>query len=281
MRYLVLYRGPLSSCNYGCNYCPFAKRDETYAQLEGDRNSLARFLDWIDQQRQRHFGVLFTPWGEALIRRWYQEALMRLTHLPHIDRAAIQTNLSCDIQWVKQCKLERLALWTTFHPSEIKREFFVMKVKQLVELGVRMSVGVVGLQEHFQEIECLRNELPPDVYLWINSYKREADYYTSSDLNFLTSIDALFPINNQQYASHGEACHAGETSFTVDGDGQIRRCHFVSEPLTNIDQPDWELALRPRTCPNATCGCYIGYVHLKRLKLYEIYGQGILERIPS
>ena len=26
MNLSILYRGPLSSCNYACGYCPFAKR---------------------------------------------------------------------------------------------------------------------------------------------------------------------------------------------------------------------------------------------------------------
>ena len=29
VRYNILYRGPLSSCNYGCEYCPFAKHAES------------------------------------------------------------------------------------------------------------------------------------------------------------------------------------------------------------------------------------------------------------
>lgn len=29
------------------------------------------------------------------------------------------------------------------------------------------------------------------------------------------------------------------------------------------------------------CDCHIGYVHLKRLPLYEIFDGGVLERIPA
>jgi biotin synthase-like enzyme len=35
----VLYRGPLSSCNYDCHYCPFAKHHETSAELRRDREA--------------------------------------------------------------------------------------------------------------------------------------------------------------------------------------------------------------------------------------------------
>ncbi len=43
----ILYRGPLSSCNYDCPYCPFAKRQETAAELLVDRAALERFVCWI------------------------------------------------------------------------------------------------------------------------------------------------------------------------------------------------------------------------------------------
>ena len=281
MKYNVLYRGPLSSCNYGCAYCPFAKRDETHSDLADDRHALDRFLGWIAAQTQCRFGILFTPWGEALIRRWYQRALVLLTNLDHIDRAAIQTNLSCALDWVGECRLDRLALWTTFHPTEIARDTFVAKVCRLHDRGVRLSVGVVGLREHLDEIEQLRRELPSDVYLWINAFKRTPDYYRDADLEQLIAIDPLFPVNNNRHSSRNEACAAGETTFTVDGSGVMRRCHFVDEPIGHIDRHDWQAALAPRLCPNATCSCHIGYVHLRRLRQDEVYGENILERIPS
>ena len=78
MNLSVLYRGQLSSCNYSCSYCPFAKRTESKARLTEDRRGLAAFVNWIAVQTQHHWKVLFTPWGEALVRTWYQGALARL-----------------------------------------------------------------------------------------------------------------------------------------------------------------------------------------------------------
>src|SRR5262249_42074059 len=88
----VLYRGPLCSCNYACWYCPFAKRTESAAELSNDRAALERFVGWIGANADFPMGILFTPWGEALVRPWYQDALVRLTRLPHVQRAAAQTN---------------------------------------------------------------------------------------------------------------------------------------------------------------------------------------------
>lgn len=280
MNLSILYRGPLSSCNYACDYCPFAKRAETPEQLAHDRACLDRFVGWVGSRTADALGVLFTPWGEALVRRWYQDALAELTRMPHVTKAAIQTNISCKLDWVEGCDKSKLALWCTFHPTETTRERFLAKCNELIARGVRFSVGVVGLKEHLAEIELLRSELPPDVYLWVNAYKREAHYYGSDALAMLTRIDPLFPLNNTYHASRGEPCRAGASVISVDGDGTVRRCHFIKEPIGNIYDADFDACLRERVCTNDACGCHIGYVHLDRLKLYDVFGSGVLERVP-
>jgi MoaA/NifB/PqqE/SkfB family radical SAM enzyme len=276
----LLYRGPLSSCNYACDYCPFAKRAETPDQLAHDRTCLDRFVTWAAGRTTDTLAVLFTPWGEALVRRWYQDALAALTRMPHVHKAAIQTNLSCKLDWVEGCDKAKLGLWCTYHPGETTRDRFLAKCRELIDRGVRFSVGVVGLKEHVAEIEAMRQALPGDVYLWVNAYKREADYYTPEMIAGLTRLDPLFPINNERHASRGESCRAGHTVVSVDGDGTVRRCHFVKEPIGNLYDPGFADCLVERPCPNETCGCHIGYVHLDRLKLYDVFGAGVLERVP-
>ena len=68
----ILYRGPLASCDYDCSYCPFAKRRDTPEQLRADRAAVERFVDWVASQATQSPGkrisVLFTPWGEGLVR---------------------------------------------------------------------------------------------------------------------------------------------------------------------------------------------------------------------
>lgn len=280
MNLSILYRGPLSSCNYACGYCPFAKRTEVPAELAHDRACLDRFAGWVEGRTSDEIGVLFTPWGEALVRQWYQDALAQLTRFPHVRKAAIQTNLSCKLDWVERCDKTRLALWCTFHPGEVTRERFLSRCRELLDRGVRFSVGVVGLKEHLLEIEALRRELPAEVYLWVNAYKREPDYYPEDAARRLGEIDPLFPVNNRYHASRGESCRAGSSVVSVDGDGTVRRCHFIKTPIGNIYGPGIEAALSERSCTNDACGCHIGYVHLDRLRLYDVFGSGVLERIP-
>src|SRR5206468_2488602 len=117
MKLDVLYRGPLASCNYGCEYCPFAKRKDSREQLAADRAQWERFVEWAASVDDVALGMLVTPWGEALIRRWYQDGLARLSHAPHVTRVAAQTNLSGSLDWLPAANPERLALWCTYHPE--------------------------------------------------------------------------------------------------------------------------------------------------------------------
>jgi len=277
----ILYRGHLASCNYGCFYCPFAKRHDTRDALARDYAALARFLAWIEGHAENRFKVLFTPWGEALIRKPYREAMTRLSHLDNIERVAIQTNLSCSLDWVAGCDLERVAFWCTYHPAEVARKQFLDQCRRLARIGARHSVGVVGLREHFDEIDALRAALPRQTYLWVNAYKRVADYYAPDEIARITAVDPLFELNLKVYQSRGRACRAGEEAITVDGDGNVRRCHFVRDIIGNLYDPEFEQALRPRPCSGDVCRCHIGYVHMRDLDLYTLFGDGMLERIPA
>jgi MoaA/NifB/PqqE/SkfB family radical SAM enzyme len=281
MNFNILYRGELSSCNYDCPYCPFAKHWESPQELDADQRHLDRFCTWVEQSEIGSLGIFFTPWGEALVRRWYQEAIVRLSRVPHVNKVAIQTNLSSRLNWLAEADRLKVALWCTFHPGQTTVASFLRQCAHLDELGVRYSVGCVGLREHIEAIEELRSRLSPEVYVWVNADENLVDYYDNQLVEKFTSIDPHFPTNNTHHPSLGQACRTGQTVFSVDGQGNIRRCHFVKQIIGNIYDPDFLSVLKPRPCPNMTCSCHIGYVHLERLNLDQIYGQGILERIPA
>jgi MoaA/NifB/PqqE/SkfB family radical SAM enzyme len=277
---VLYYRGSLSSCNYACPYCPFAKTRHSRQQLQQDRQELSRFSNWVEAYSQP-LSILFTPWGEGLIHAHYRQALVRLSQLPQIQQVCIQTNLSAPLHDLAQADPSRLALWTTYHPDQVPLQKFLGQCQQLSSMSIPYSVGVVGLKEHFAAIEELRQSLPPQVYLWINAYKRQPDYYQGNDIERLQKIDPWFFLNLPRYRSLGQDCQAGRNHFTVDGDGQIRRCHFVDQPLANLYQDPPQAWLEPSPCPQATCGCYIGYIHQEKLALQTLYGRNLLARIPS
>ncbi|MFJ5933126.1 STM4011 family radical SAM protein [Streptomyces sp. NPDC093071] len=275
----LLYRGPLSSCDYDCPYCPFAKRRDSRERLRADREALERFTGWAAAQTGDRLRILFTPWGEGLVRSWYRRALVDLSRLPHVERVAIQTNLSCRTDWLAEVDPEAVALWCTYHPGQTPYERFLAKCHDLAGRGVRFSVGVVGLPEHREHARRLRDALPPHVYLWVNAAEGHA--YTDEEADGWTELDPLFPYSRHPHRSAGLPCRTGESVISVDGGGTVRRCHFVKAELGNLYDGSYRAALRPRACPLAVCDCHIGYVHLETLPLYDVFAGGVLERIPA
>jgi MoaA/NifB/PqqE/SkfB family radical SAM enzyme len=280
MNLSLLYRGPLASCNYDCPYCPFAKRRDSVAQLREDRAALHRFVEWARQNAAGdRLSILFTPWGEGLSRSWYRDAIVTLSRLSHVDRVAIQTNLAGRLHWLSEVDPERAALWATYHPGQVSRERFLSQCATVDRYGLRYSVGVVGLPEHRAEAVALRRALRPDVYLWVNA--AEGHTYSTVDEEAWTAIDPHFGYSVRPHESGGHECRTGESVLSVLGDGTVRRCHFVPTRLGNLYDGSYRAALRPRPCENSFCDCHIGYIHLKRLPLDQVFVGGMLERIPA
>jgi len=277
----LLYRGRLSSCNYDCDYCPFAKTRDSRATLQRDAADLARFVDWATRQTTT-LSILFTPWGEGLVRKHYREAMVALSHLPHVRRVAIQTNLCIGTRWLDRVDTRSFALWCTYHPSQVSMRIFVDRCLDLRRRGIRFSVGMVALRESFDDIVRLRAALPADVPMWLNAYdQRTADYYDGTDTQRLAAIDPHFGYNLAPPPSLGAPCATGESVLSVDGDGGVRRCHFVAESLGNLYDGSFAARLGPKPCPNPICDCFIGYVHRKDLPFARDYADGQLERVPA
>ena len=110
-------------------------------QLRADRAALERFAAWASERTDDRLSVLFTPWGEGLVRSWYRRALTELSQLPHIRRVAIQTNLSCRTDWLADADPATLALWCTYHPGQTPYDRFLAKCHELADRGIRFSVG--------------------------------------------------------------------------------------------------------------------------------------------
>ena len=277
----LLYRGPLAHCNFTCGYCPFGESTTPPPtdELKRDAAALSRFVGQVER-RQAPTSVLFTPRGEALIHRHYREALVRLSRAPHLQRVAIQTNLSCGLGWLSEARPDRLGLWTTYHPGQANRERFVERCSPLLRAGISFSVGVVGLLEHLDPILALRRELPTRVYLWINAFKRDPNYYDDNTIVRLRAIDPLFGYNLRPQPSRGRPCEAGCSVVTVQATGEqltLNRCLFTDEVLGDLER-GFDLHPSPRPCPEDHCRCHIGYVHLPHLEMARHFGAGLLER---
>ena len=115
--------------------------------------------------------------------------------------------------------------------------------------------------------------------MWINAAKR-SETYAEDDIQRFEAIDPLFRMNTIEHPSFGKSCRAGASVISVDGEGDVRRCHFIKDVIGNIYDEGFDKCLIERPCTNQTCGCHIGYVHLDYLELDKVFATGLLERVP-
>jgi MoaA/NifB/PqqE/SkfB family radical SAM enzyme len=285
MTLLVLFRTALEWCNYTCGYCPW---NATVKRLPAEvfRRDEERVRRIVDRVAELPEPVEFfiTPKAEYLVLPYWRSAVARLLALPQVRRVTVQTNLSFDVAaFLDAVDASRLALWTTYHPSEVpaeERGRLHAKWRLLRQRGVRFSVGIVGTRENLPHMHDLRHRLPADVYLWVNAYQREPNYYTAEELAAVRRVDPYFDLNNQSFPSRGRPCSAGERAVYLDEAGDLRRCFFVGEVIGNLFADGWRTLAGPQPCPRDSCHCYVGHMHIVELGFRGIYGDDLAVRIP-
>ncbi|MCQ4085849.1 STM4011 family radical SAM protein [Saccharibacillus sp. JS10] len=280
MNITLYFRGSLSSCNYSCPYCPFSKNKDSAETLAKDRQQVETFVNWVAAQQSsgHRFSIFFNPYGEGLVHAWYREAMITLSHTPHIDRVAIQTNLSAKLDWTDSLNPNTAAFWATYHPGETEEKRFLSRCFDLIERQISLSVGSVGVRSAFERIESIRRELPEDVYVWVNAFKDRKNYYQPHEIERLRAIDPLFELNLPDYESLNHPCRTGETVFFVQGSGIVKRCYSDRRVIGHLYRDGLEGLSKTRPCQMKSCGCYIGYVHMPELEMERHYGEGLLER---
>lgn len=281
MNAVLYYRGSLTSCNYDCPYCPFGKTRDSAATREGSTRigNLCR-VGLSARYNGPSAVYLFNPYGEGLIHRWYKEAMISLSNMEHVEKVAIQTNLSANLDFIHKLNRNKAAFWATYHSGQVSEDKFLTQCMTLYENNMPFSVGSVGIRSAFPAIASLRAALPESVYLWVNAYKDKPDYYTAEDLSILSKIDPHFAVNAMDYESLGQTCNAGNEVFYVQGAGLVKRCYKDRGVIGNLYRDGLEGLSAVRACRMKVCDCYIGYIHMPELKLQNIYGSGLLERIP-
>jgi MoaA/NifB/PqqE/SkfB family radical SAM enzyme len=285
MSLLVLFRTRLEWCNYTCAYCPWnATLHRVPAEaFRADEERLKRIVGRV-AELPRPVELFITPKAEYLVLPYWRAAVGRLLALPQVERVTVQTNLSFDVAaFLDEVDASKLALWTTYHPSEVSAgelEKLHAKWRLLQERGVPFSVGIVGTRANLDHMETLRRRLDRRVYLWVNAYQREPNYYGAEELGRIRAVDPYFDLNNQYFPSRGTPCTAGQRAVYLDDEGDLRRCFFVGEVLGNLFRDGWRTLDAPLGCPRESCHCYVGHMHIVELGFREVYGKDLAARIP-
>lgn len=270
----VLYRGILKSCNYRCSYCPLSKHPASKRELLKDRSRWEEFVCSLEEKQKalQIEAVMVAPYGEALIHGWYREGLARITRIPGIEAAGIQTNLSIGAKKLLEdftCqggKTEKLRIWATFHPEMAEIEEFSQNVKSLSQAGIRICAGAVGDPAHLELLKKLKKTLPKEVYLWINAMDGLKRPYSPEEIREWEEIDPGFLRELITPPANKELCR---DRLFVEGDGRLRTCNISPvldkswrELCTEAEafmSAGEEISLPEPVCARKRCSCYLAY----------------------
>lgn len=276
----IYYRGYLRSCNYHCEYCPFCKHQSSRQELERDKRALFRFVEYIERL-DRKISIMFLPYGEALIHSYYLEALAILSANTNIESLCIQTNgsfdIECLINFIQQKKgnINKIKFWCSFHPSQVSVEEFSGQCKRLYNRGFSFSVGAVGDYDSIKQLEKIRNQLPTDVYMWINKKDGLKRYYHDYEIKQFLYIDPHFNMELDKLQANVELCRGGKESIFVNGKGDIFACNISKGKIGNI----YENKIDTPHCKSRFCSCYLAYSNRIDRKELEFFKNNHFNRI--
>lgn len=262
------YRGYLTSCNYSCGYCPFSKRKMTEEQKKKDQEALEQFVCQMEAETRKH-ALQIVPYGEALIQEYYWLAMARLSRIPSEEYVGCQTNLSFPVEKMLSVyeasggEKQKLRLWCTFHPSMTTVESFVMQCQQLEQAGIAYCVGVVGDPASISLIQKLREQLPDDVYVWINKMDGRRQGYTEEEIRRFLEIDPYFHLELKHYPADSSKCRK---SVFQEADGSRYFCNLHAAQAGG--------AYSNLNCKRQECSCYLAYCNrtdVEELFFFEPY----------
>lgn len=244
------YRGSLKSCNYSCSYCPFSKQKGNQREWQKDQEDFFRFVQYMNSREDAGGAVQIVPYGEALIHPYYWEGMARLTQNPRLDVVGAQSNFSFPVDEMLEVfrshggVMEKLRLWGTFHPEMTTVEEFGKQCDQLWGQNVLFCVGTVGVPQHVQQIQALRNRLADSVYLWVNKMDGLGRNYTPEEISGFLEIDDYFEMELCHHKADIARC---QDNRFVEADGTMHRCILCRQ---TADQ---------NVCTRKECSCYLAY----------------------
>lgn len=263
----LYYRGVLKSCNYSCHYCPFAKRKMNDGELQKDKTALFRFIQWVESAPlKKPISIMLTPYGEAMIHRYYWQALARLTKCPQVAKVSVQTNLSFDANEFltalkdERAVLEKIALWATFHPTMVDEKFFCQKANKLAQV-LDLSVGMVGDINKLPLMMQMKENLSERIYFWLNKMDGASKKLTAAEKDSLAALDKNYLLEERRFACDGNKCLGGKDSFFVESDGALYPCNRNKNCIGNLyqEEPLQQCAYHGR------CDCFLAYANRKDL----------------
>lgn len=273
---ILLFRIPMSICNFRCHYCYLAQRPEHYQGIQPEMKyspeEVAKALSV-----QRIGGIAFMNFcadGETLLTKnldHYVKALVEQGHYAEIVTNLTVTNaLESFLTWDKSL-LERLEFKCSFHYLELKKHHllnrFADNVHKIWEAGASANIEITPTDELIPYIEELKEfslkqfGALPHLTIARDDRTKSIDYLTNLTQKEYQNTWRTFHSDFWEYkrsifgVRQKRFCYAGSWSYYVDlTTGRARQCYDGKSLGDIFSCPDTPLPESPiGKCPTAHC----------------------------
>lgn len=280
---VLLFRIPMSICNFRCSYCYLAQRDEHYQGIQPEmKYTPEQVAAALTQARIGGVAYMnFCADGETLLTRNIDEYVKALVQNGHY--AEVVTNLTITpvlekfLSWDREL-LKHVEFKCSFHYLELKRkgllEKFAENVKRVWAAGASANIEITPTDElipyidevkefslkHFGSLPHLsiaRNDRTHKIaYLTNLTMEKYDSTWSQFDSDFWKFKKTIFGVKQKKF------CYAGKWSLYIDlASGDTTPCYCGKHLGDIFEDPSSPLP----ECPVGRCSiahCYNGHALL-------------------
>ncbi len=260
-------------CNYSCYYCHqthdrYSHKGEGVTAHAFDNFPL---YSWLDAFR-RHFAnerlSFVITGGEPLIDKKNMPLLLKsLSDMTNVDSIRIDTNVSWNLDWYKDLDKSKIILMCTYHPSQIKEENFLLKIRNVLDNGFEIGmVNYVLTQDSLNNFFSLKEKFRAfGIPLHPNPLWNSTGKYSPEDMKI---FEVELPEQDYLYRTgimspNGKNCLFPSIAYEIDYLGNVKvGCHpKASGNIFDSNLPP--LFPEPVPCPYSSCACLHKYSFLE------------------
>lgn len=280
---LILFRIPMSICNFRCHYCYLAQREESFQGIQPEMKYTPEQVRYA-LRKERIGGCAYLNFcadGETLLVKDIDQYIKMLIEEGHyaeiVTNMTINSTLDKILSWDRSV-LSHVSFKASFHYLELKKkkllDRFVENVKRAWEAGASVNIEVTPSDELIPYLDELKDYSMknfgalPHLTIARDDRTSSIDYLThlpmeqydriwsQFDSDFWKFKKGIFGVHQSGY------CHAGLWSIYIDlTTGEATPC-YCGHKLHNVfKNPEKPIDCRPiGNCPIAHC--YNGHMLL-------------------
>lgn len=301
---IILFRIPMSVCNFRCHYCYLAQRPVHYQGIQP--NMTVTPEEFGIAFSKNRWGAMFANFcadGETLLTKDIDLYVREFCKQGHY--AEVVTNLTVSnvldkfLSWDKDL-LNRLEFKCSFHYLELKKkkllDRFAANIKKIWSKGASANIEITPTDElipYIDEIKdfSLKNfGALPHLSIARDDRTKGIDYLTQLSMDEYDRIWSQFDSSFWQFKKsifgikQKQFCYAGDWSYYVDMcTGVVKPCYFgsvIGNVYENTDIPFCSHAVGKCRLPH----CYNGHALLTLgliPHLYDTCYGNIRDRVTS